>query len=218
MPRAWRILIIQLLGRNGMAAGSPGAFSALGEEKIGRLLGMLREEMAAEPPYSALMGDLRGQGLTPEQSRELLVRLYDLHLGTLDPDRTAGMLERMDADGEERRLMAGAFEAIMAARGTRGAPSGAHRGGRATGAAEDPYVNSVNEDAYDEFVRLRKGDPGLDGKFVAFVHGKFQGLGTERMPLVMDMYKRFGNVKMYVGRADGVMPTVVIDSPEVVTD
>ena len=64
--------------------------------------------------------------------------------------------------------------------------------------------NAVNEDAYLDFVSHNSTNPEFKGKFVAFVHGKFQGSDRSQLDLISRMYDKFGNVYMYVGRSSGV--------------
>ena len=68
--------------------------------------------------------------------------------------------------------------------------------------------NAINKKAYLDFVAHNSADPEFRGKFVAFVHGKFEGSDRSQRDLAYRMYGKFGNVPMYVGRASGVVEVV----------
>ena len=53
-------------------------------------------------------------------------------------------------------------------------------------------------------------NPEFKGKFVAFVHGKFQGQDRSQSDLIFRMYDKFGNVPMYVGRSSGAMDVATV--------
>lgn len=74
--------------------------------------------------------------------------------------------------------------------------------------------NEVNSKAYWDFVAQNSSNPEFEGKFVAFVHGKFEGSDRSRSDLVHRMYDRFGNVYMYVGRSSGVEDVLTV-TPQV---
>ena len=60
--------------------------------------------------------------------------------------------------------------------------------------------NYVNRKAFEAFVDQHKEDARFKHKYVAFVHGKYQGSDLSMTPLVHSMYDKFGNVDMYVDR------------------
>ena len=70
--------------------------------------------------------------------------------------------------------------------------------------------NAVNKKAYLDFVAQNSTNPEFKGKFVAFVHGKFEGSGRSQADLVYRMYDKFGNVPMYVSRASGIADVVTV--------
>ena len=70
--------------------------------------------------------------------------------------------------------------------------------------------NAVNKKAYLDFVAKNSSNPEFEGKFVAFVHGKFEGSDRSQRDLVYRMYDKFGNVPMYVSRASGVVDVVTV--------
>ena len=74
--------------------------------------------------------------------------------------------------------------------------------------------NAANKEAYLDFVAQNSANPEFEGKFVAFVHGKFEGSDSSRSDLVRSMYDKFGNVCMYVGRSSGV-EDVLTATPQV---
>ena len=73
---------------------------------------------------------------------------------------------------------------------------------------EERAKNRHNEDAYRAFVPRNSGNPEFKDRFVAFVHGRFQGRDRFRSDLVSRMYGKFGNVPMYAGRSSGAIDTV----------
>ena len=60
--------------------------------------------------------------------------------------------------------------------------------------------NYANRKAFEAFVDQHKEDAQFKHKYVAFVHGKYQGSDLSMTPLVHRMYDEFGNVEMYVDR------------------
>lgn len=91
------------------------------------------------------------------------------------------------------------------------APGMAEAGAEEGGPGRD---NDVNDAAYRAFVAANSDNPELEGMFVAFVHGSFQGRDRSQLDLICRMYDRFGNVPMYVGRSSGVMDVATV-SPQV---
>lgn len=181
-------------------------FSSLSDAQVGGMLDAVGRGMGAGRAYEGVLERLRGMGLAPGQAREALDWACDFYLGARNPGLMMGILEGLDAGEGERAPMIRAFRRLEAAR----------NGPRAAFArpAALPDTNSDNRDAFDRFVSPRAGDPDLRGKYAAFVHGKCQKAGANQSDLVDEMYEKFGNVKMYVGRADPERPAAVIDTPE----
>ena len=71
-----------------------------------------------------------------------------------------------------------------------------------------------NKGAFDDFVKRNLDNPRFRNKFVAFVDGRYQGVESKENVLIMQMYDRFGNVHMYVGKVTDQEEIVLIDTPE----
>jgi len=74
--------------------------------------------------------------------------------------------------------------------------------------------NAENRRAFEGFLRAHLEDPEFRDRFVAFVHGKFQGAADAEGELIRRIYGTFGNVEMYVGRVSGRRTTVMVDTLE----
>ena len=64
-------------------------------------------------------------------------------------------------------------------------------------------LNYDNRKAFEAFVVKHAKDPEFKDKYVAFVHGKYEGSDESMHSLICRMYDKFGNVAMYV---DSVHP------------
>ena len=51
--------------------------------------------------------------------------------------------------------------------------------------------------AFDKFVNENADKPEFKGKFVVFVHGKYEAIGDDRNDLIENVYDKYGNVPMY---------------------
>jgi len=71
-----------------------------------------------------------------------------------------------------------------------------------------------NETAFEQFKERNLNNPKYTGKYVAFVNGSYQGANEKRSDLVKTIYKRFGNVKMFVDRIVSEEREILLDSPE----
>ena len=82
------------------------------------------------------------------------------------------------------------------------ARTGAEKG-RVRPGAYGPESFETSMAAFKRFKANHLDDPAVNDVFVAFVHGEFQDVGSDRAALVMDMYDRFGNVPMCVDSVNG---------------
>ena len=73
--------------------------------------------------------------------------------------------------------------------------------------------NTVNKKAFEDFVKINLNSSEYKNRFVAFVNGKFQGVGDKRNTLIGKMYDKFGNVDMYVDKVTDEKEIVLIDTP-----
>ncbi len=74
--------------------------------------------------------------------------------------------------------------------------------------------NTINKKAFEDFVKINLNNSEYKNHFVAFVNGKFQGVGDKRNALIGKMYDKFGNVDMYVDKVTDEKEIVIIDTPE----
>ena len=71
-----------------------------------------------------------------------------------------------------------------------------------------------NKDAFENFVKNNVHNPQFSGKYVVFVDGCLQGVSDTEIDLVKKIYKKFGNIEMYVGCVSQNMQIELIESPE----
>ena len=76
--------------------------------------------------------------------------------------------------------------------------------------------NSKNKRVFEDFVKTHLDNPEYAGKYAAFVDGHFQKCSIDKIDLVKEMYDKFGNIEMYVGKIASPKTTIVIDTPEFV--
>ena len=76
------------------------------------------------------------------------------------------------------------------------------------------YSKNTNKQKSEDFVKINLNNSEYKNHFVAFVNGKFQGVGDKRNALIGKMYDKFGNVDMYVDKVTDEKEIVIIDTPE----
>lgn len=73
---------------------------------------------------------------------------------------------------------------------------------------------NIDKIAFTQFLQENLHNPKYMNKYVAFVNGIFQDYGGRRNKLVHEMYQKFGNVRMYVGKITSERVMKRIDTPE----
>ncbi len=76
--------------------------------------------------------------------------------------------------------------------------------------------NSGNKKAFEDFVEMHLDNPEYADKYAVFVDGCFQKHGINQIDLVKEMYDKFGNIEMYVGKISSSKTTIIMDTPEFV--
>ena len=71
-----------------------------------------------------------------------------------------------------------------------------------------------NKAAFKKFVKNNLHNPEFSNKYVIFAYGDFQDVGNDEFELVDKIYKKFGNIDMYVGRVSQKIQIERIESPE----
>lgn len=182
-----------------------GVFDSLDRDKVDGILDILNDGMARDPLYSDRLRDLEKLGLDGDQARDIVNWFYDFYIGARNPALMMMILEAADAGDKGRELAMDVFKRIVDGRNW---PDTAH--GRIPARAAD----AGNGDGFDRFVYEHRNDPEFKGKFVAFVHGKYQGCGTSGGALMREMLRKFGYVNMFVGPVTTKARTIIADAPE----
>lgn len=87
-------------------------------------------------------------------------------------------------------------------------------GGHDVGIKIDIITTVDNETAFNQFRNANLHNPEYMEKYVAFVNGSYQGVNEKRSDLVKEIYKRFGNIKMFVEKVSNEEEELLFDSPE----
>lgn len=182
-----------------------GVFDSLDRDKVDGIIEVLNDGMARDPLYGDRLRDLEKLGLSGDQARDVINWFYDFYIGARNPALMAMIMEAANAGDKGRDLAMYTFRRIVDERNW---PDTAH------GRIPVRTKNAGNEDGFNRFVYEHRNDPAFKGKFVAFVHGKYQGCGASENALMRDMLKKFGYVNMFVGPVTPRPHTLVADAPE----
>ena len=80
--------------------------------------------------------------------------------------------------------------------------------------ADSGNVGIDNKIAFKKFVQDNLHNPEFSNKYVIFAYGHFQDVGDDEFNLVDKIYKKFGNIDMYVGRVSQKIRIERIESSE----
>ena len=78
----------------------------------------------------------------------------------------------------------------------------------------EPDDVANNKVAFKKFVKNNLHNPEFSNKYVIFAYGNFQDVGNDEFELVDKIYKKFGNIDMYVGRVSQKIQIEKIESTE----
>ena len=72
--------------------------------------------------------------------------------------------------------------------------------------------NSKNKNAFDAFVKTHLQNPEYVDKYAVFVDGHFQKCGVDMIALAKEIYEKFGNVEMHIGKISSQKTIFVMDT------
>lgn len=178
------------------------AVAGLGKETIDRMCAAFSQALVSDPRRADLLKDIAGRHLDDDTIESVLNVLYNFVVNAHNSDSMTRRIYSCDLGPNEKAVLNGMLHEISC----KVAPSGPQdwlshaeadaRAGLAGAAQPDP--NRANRKAFRAFARLHAGDARFKDKYVAFVHGKYEGSGPAMIPLVHRMYDKFGNVPMHV--------------------
>lgn len=190
-----------------MRQKDPGVFASLGRGRVSQILKVLDRGMARDPLYDYRVKDLKKIGLTEEQAGDIIGWFYDFYIGATNPALMMKMLRSVEADAGAKENMIDAFKRVE---------RDANWPRPADYAEDGGHPRDRNLDEFDKFVYLHKDDPEVSGKYVAFVHGKYQKCGASQNDLIREMNEKFGDVDMIVGKVTARPDTTVMHTPELI--